>query len=76
VNWAIFVVGTILFILGVLMIIFRARLARFNADLLRSFWGSEGAETARRSTSTQVALAGIFLVLLSTFLIVRAFLSH
>jgi hypothetical protein len=71
-NWVEFASGVVFLVLGVLSIVYRSRLARLNADTLRSFWGPRGEGTARRSTALQAGVTGGFFILLSLFLILQS----
>jgi hypothetical protein len=72
VNWVEFGSGLVVLAIGVVLIVCRTKLARINADTLRSFWGGRGESAARRSTPTQAAVAGSVFIAFSVFLIVRA----
>ena len=69
-NWIELTSGVVVLALGVLLIVYRAKLAGINASALRSFWGSP--RTARRSTPLQATLTGAFFLLLAAFLIVQS----
>ncbi len=71
-NWVELASGVIVLALGMLLIVYRAKLASMNARALRSFWGSRSEGTARRSTPLQATLTGGFFILLAVFLIVQS----
>jgi hypothetical protein len=75
-NWVELASGVVFLVLGVLIIVYRSRLARLNADTLRSFWGPRGEGTARRSTALQAGLTGGFFILLALLAILQSLFSR
>ena len=63
-----FVGGSILIVVGVLCIVFRVAVARWNRRLLRRQWGRSADDALRNSTPTRTAVVGVGAILIGAWL--------
>ena len=66
-------IGISMIIIGVIVLAKRSPIATSNASAQRAFFGKQGERVARNSTPAQVAVVGVFAILLGAGGIVLAF---
>ena len=67
--------GLVLLVVGVLLITFRVRVARWNRRAIRQQFGRLGNDPVRNSSPGNMFFVGVCSIVLGVFLVARQFMS-